>query len=1180
MRRLLFGRKIIASIVSGAMLLGLMCGQMPTGVTAEAASMISLTDSQVESLCSATKVSRQSVHDPSVIDATQDGKGSGYYVYGSHMGAAKTTDLQNWESVSIGSEDTGNAYYGTKNANGTVTNVSYNEAFKKNELTGTTTLYKEDGTSYTVDFGTYNINQWISSNSIQGNQWAPDIIYNKSMKKWCMYLSLNGNSWNSAVILLTADDIEGPYVYQAPIVFSGFYSSDKSYQNTDLELVMGTQSSLPSKYNKGTSWGTYWPHAIDPCVFYDKDGKLWMSYGSWSGGIYMLELDEKTGLRDYSVKYDSDYDSKGASVTTDEYFGKKIAGGCYVSGEGSYIQRIGDYYYLFMSYGFYSPTGGYNMRIFRSSSPDGPYRDVNNASAIYTSWVDNYRTTSRGVQLMGNYQWNTMDVAEVAQGHNSAMVDDKGNAYVIYHTKFGDDTAFHELRVHQLFTNENGWIVAAPYEYAGESVNDSTLGTTSQETADIVGDYDLLMHIYNNTNAADSGTIAANTKIATPVPISLNEDGTITGAYTGTWTEKSGTAYATIVIDGKTYKGVFVEQTLPNTTAKTMCFTAVCESSGESIWGTRDMADDVAVAWNAKHQMPSATRVSLALEKTGEQDVKVSWASSNPSVIATTGNVSRPETDTTVTLTRTLTKGQYSYSKEYQVSVYGRETGTESELCTYDSIQTGMKVPVVSDISEGTGVSLTFKVTGVESDWTPMFTTDTGEYVYLSVLNYGNENIFESSATLSAEAEAAGYTSASAWTIFTDKKEHEVTISYNVSGEVEFYRDGTLMLTYPAATAIGTGTAADLCKAMETAAINGQIHCKYNMTDVSIGYAKDYKEKQTVTGDAWWSAWTRGYCLTNGSMLKFDVTDMKGGTEIWNNLVAIVCSCYTDGIVAPANFAGYTEYAAVRADNYSWVDGAKVTYEGGITNDDAFINMMKDASGTITMSKQGNTILYYYEFTGKNGTTVKRTATITQTMPDDVYVFFVPDNSTFTLSKSAGHSVPDGYDDIADYKMKGGYPTKEGSVFAGWFTGEDCKTAISTEQTEGVAYAKFVDEKLLTTKYQITANTTLESQQSNLRLLLGVDNLDYQYVGFEVATDDKNYDLKTDTVCSKINVTYGDNTVTEEPSKYFPSAKYVLPYTILGINQANFSQTFTVTPYWVTLDGTTVKGTTARITKT
>jgi hypothetical protein len=108
--------------------------------------------------------------------------------------------------------------------------------------------------------------------------------------------------------------------------------------------VLGTQSSLPSRYNVGSGWGRRWPHTIDPSAFYDEQGKLWLVYGSWSGGIWMLELDEETGLRDYDVTY-------AENSTSDPYFGKKISGGYYSSGEASYIEYIGGYYFLFVTNG-------------------------------------------------------------------------------------------------------------------------------------------------------------------------------------------------------------------------------------------------------------------------------------------------------------------------------------------------------------------------------------------------------------------------------------------------------------------------------------------------------------------------------------------------------------------------------------------------------------------------------------------------------------------------------------------------------------------------------------------------------------------------------------------------------------------------------------------------------------
>ena len=89
----------------------------------------------------------------------------------------------------------------------------------------------------------------------------------------------------------------------------------------------------------------------------------------------MLELDEETGLRDYDITYE--LTGTGNGITVDPYFGKKIAGGYYVSGEASYIEYIGGWYFLFVTYGGLTAggvkndynNGGYQMRVFRSESP-------------------------------------------------------------------------------------------------------------------------------------------------------------------------------------------------------------------------------------------------------------------------------------------------------------------------------------------------------------------------------------------------------------------------------------------------------------------------------------------------------------------------------------------------------------------------------------------------------------------------------------------------------------------------------------------------------------------------------------------------------------------------------------------------------------------------------------------
>ncbi len=643
-------KKHLAAVLAFVLVLGtLTSGNFAMTVNAQTGdgATIALTQADVDRLNGSASVQHTTVHDPSVIKSN-DGN---YYIFGSHMAVSKTADLQNWTFVT--GEDVNSPLFGDLSGG----DASYNEAF----LSGGD-----------AEMGGYNVAEWISDHTVQGNMWAPDVIYNPTMNKYCMYLSLNGAKWNSAVILLTADSIEGPYVYQGPVVFSGFSTTDstKNFKNTDLEKVIGEQAELPAKYQKiaDDTWGEYWPHAIDPAVFYDAEGKLWMTYGSWSGGIYMLELDETTGLRDYNVTYASDFDSKGKSVTTDEYFGTKIAGGYYVSGEGPYIEKIGNYYYLFMSYGFYSPEGGYVMRVFRSENPDGPYVDGSGNSAIFDKYLHNYNgVNNMGMKLMGNYKWDTMAKAEVAQGHNSAFVDSDGKAYVVYHTKFNDGTAGHEVRVHQLFVNEEGWLVAAPYEYSGE-----TISSTGYAQDDVTGSYELIIHGYK----IDYANLAYNEAET----INLNADGTVSGAYTGTWSATANSPYVTITLGEETYKGVFTQQIVDGSNITVMCFTAT-SASGVSIWGSGQPTDDVAVAQTAADAsilIPEKTLTDLNLPTEGLSGASISWTSSNTAVLANDGTVTNPDADTAVTLTKRISKGDYYFEQVYTVTVMSEVDTTQS----------------------------------------------------------------------------------------------------------------------------------------------------------------------------------------------------------------------------------------------------------------------------------------------------------------------------------------------------------------------------------------------------------------------------------------------------------------------------------------------------------------------
>src|SRR5699024_2007563 len=127
--------------------------------------------------------------------------------------------------------------------------------------------------------------------------WASDIIQLSDGRYYLYYCFCEGSSPLSTLGVAVADNIEGPYKDQGVFLTSG------------VEDLNG------EPYDATTE-----PNVIDPHVFYDNDGKLWMVYGSYSGGIFILEMDEDTAL----PKENQDY-------------GKKLLGGNHSRIEAPYI---------------------------------------------------------------------------------------------------------------------------------------------------------------------------------------------------------------------------------------------------------------------------------------------------------------------------------------------------------------------------------------------------------------------------------------------------------------------------------------------------------------------------------------------------------------------------------------------------------------------------------------------------------------------------------------------------------------------------------------------------------------------------------------------------------------------------------------------------------------------------
>lgn len=494
---------------------------------------------------------RVSIHDPAVRSVTNENGEETFYVFGTHVAQAKTNDFLTWE----------------------VPHMTEYENMEDNILFGETNetlseVFEWAGHDDADSAGGYNL-------------WAPDVIWNPDFEwengdngAYMLFYSVSSTWRRSAIALLASQDIEGPYAYVDTIIYSGFTSEDATdgsdrnihYEGTHLpELI---EDGVISEFNEdwvrsgGREYNTdYAPNAIDPAPFYDENGDLWLVYGSWSGGIHLLQLDSATGIPLYPGEDGVTDDGR----TIDRYFGTKLSGGYHQSGEGPYVvydEETG-YYNLWLTYGGLQAHGGYNMRLFRSDSVTGPYIDAQGNTGIIEPGEVN---EIYGIKLMGNYRFTGLREGYRAAGHNSVVQDQQGNWFNVFHTRFNRGTEEHQVRVHQMINSIEGWPIILPYEYNGELAE---LGTVDNES--ILGQYEWVNHGTEN-----SSDMVENAEV------DFIQDGTIIGDIEGTW-EFNENRYLTIIVDETTYQGVVTEQ-IDENGEKRMIF-SVIGNNNELVWG-------------------------------------------------------------------------------------------------------------------------------------------------------------------------------------------------------------------------------------------------------------------------------------------------------------------------------------------------------------------------------------------------------------------------------------------------------------------------------------------------------------------------------------------------------------------------------------------------------------------
>ena len=245
--------------------------------------------------------------------------------------------------------------------------------------------------------------QWVK-NEYAGipDLWAPDISYFNGL--YHLYYAVNILGTNEAGIGLATNTTLDP--------------SDPAYKWTDAGEVLSS---------RGNASGL---NAIDPNIFIDDDGKIWMSYGSYGPGIFQQQVDPGTGhlVPGGTIYHLAERPGRPAEPI-----------------EAASIIHRGKYYYLFASADFCCTAdpakSDYKEVMGRSTSVHGPFVSMHGDAML-----QGYST----VLLSKNAAW-------ISAGGGTVYIDPQGGDTMIAFHAFNAKSNYAVQLWLKHFTWVNDW---------------------------------------------------------------------------------------------------------------------------------------------------------------------------------------------------------------------------------------------------------------------------------------------------------------------------------------------------------------------------------------------------------------------------------------------------------------------------------------------------------------------------------------------------------------------------------------------------------------------------------------------------------------------------------------------------------------------------------------------------
>jgi arabinan endo-1,5-alpha-L-arabinosidase len=222
--------------------------------------------------------------------------------------------------------------------------------------------------------------------------WAPDVIYLNGTNYLYYSVSSFGSQVSAIGLVTTTNLASGPWIDQGAVI----------------------QSVNGNAYN-----------CIDPCPLVDTNGTMWLTFGSYWNGIYLVQLDPATGKR-----------ISANSTLTWLAYNSSI--------EASYLYQHGGYYYLFVNWNTCCSgiDSTYNIRLGRSTSVTGPYLDRNEVNLVIGGGSMFLESTARFI----------------GPGH-AGILNDNGINWFTYHYYDGNNNGVPTLGLNRLFWSPDDWPV-------------------------------------------------------------------------------------------------------------------------------------------------------------------------------------------------------------------------------------------------------------------------------------------------------------------------------------------------------------------------------------------------------------------------------------------------------------------------------------------------------------------------------------------------------------------------------------------------------------------------------------------------------------------------------------------------------------------------------------------------